>query len=87
MTLWIVRLVQIISDILILAVIVDVAVSYFLTPWHPVRRALDQIVVPLLKPIQKFMPLVGNIDFSPVVLILLIQLVQFILIQIVRLAG
>lgn len=39
-------------------------------------RALDTIYSPLLRPIRRLLPDMGGIDFSPMVLILLIILVQ-----------
>jgi YggT family protein len=39
-------------------------------------RGLDTIYNPLLRPIRRLLPDMGGIDFSPMVLILLIILVQ-----------
>ena len=64
-------------------VIVSVILSYFLQPYHPVREALDRIVEPVLGPIRRVMPQTGMIDFSPMVLILLIELLRLILLQLV----
>ena len=38
--------------------------------------ALDRITTPLYRPIRKIMPDFGGIDFSPIVLILAIQIVR-----------
>jgi YggT family protein len=46
-----------------------------MNPYHPVRRFLDGIVEPLLAPIRRVVPLVGMLDFSPLILIVLIQLI------------
>jgi YggT family protein len=73
--------IQLISFGLTLAVLADIVVSFFLNPYHPVRRALDGIVSPMLAPIRKILPPVGMFDFSPMVLIVLIQLGQEILIR------
>ena len=62
-------------------VFAHIIVGYFLSPYHPLRRTLNSIVQPLLAPIRRFMPSTGMIDFSPMVLILLIQLVETILIR------
>jgi YggT family protein len=51
-------------------------------PYHPVRRAIDSIVEPMLAPIRSVIPLVGALDFSPLVLIILIQLLANIIIRI-----
>jgi YggT family protein len=68
-------------QILIWIVIVDVVLSYFMDPYHPVRQALDGIVGPLLAPIRGIMPFMGGIDFSPLILILLLQLLANLLIR------
>ena len=65
-----------ISQLLVLLVIVSVILSYFMDPYHPVRRAIDGVVEPMLAPIRRVVPLVGALDFSPLVLIILIQLLS-----------
>jgi YggT family protein len=58
-----------------------VILSYFLDPYHPVRRGLDRLVDPMLSPIRRVVPLVGMIDFSPLVLIILIQIIGGLLVR------
>jgi YggT family protein len=74
--------IQLITFALTLVVLADILVSFFLDPYHPVRRTLDSIVGPLLAPIRRILPPVGMFDFSPMVLIILIQLIQEILIRV-----
>ena len=62
-------------------VFADIIVGYILNQYHPLRRTLNSIVQPLLAPIRRFMPPMGGIDLSPMVLIILIQLVETILIR------
>ena len=69
------------QQILILLVIVSVILSYFLDPYHPIRRGLDRIVEPMLNPIRRVVPLVGMLDFSPLVLLILIQIVGSLLVR------
>lgn len=64
-------------------VIVKVLLSYFLSPYHPVREAVDRLVDPLLEPIRRNLPPVGMFDFSPLVLLILIQIVDSLLRQII----
>lgn len=77
-----ITLIRYISNILTFIVFVDIILSYFLDPFHPIRRTLDSIVRPMLEPIRRAMPRTGMIDFSPLVLIILIQVVEFVLIWI-----
>jgi YggT family protein len=76
-----VTIISIVSQILILLVFVSVILSYFMDPYHPIRRGVDNIVEPLLSPIRRVVPLLGMLDFSPLVLILLIQLVKNLLVS------
>jgi YggT family protein len=66
--------------LIIILVIVHVILSYFMTPYHPVREAIDHVVEPMLAPIRRFVPPLGGLDFSPLVLILLVQLLGSLLI-------
>ena len=70
-----IQLIGAIQFILVLMVLVSVILSYFMAPYHPVRRFLDSIVEPMLSPIRRIVPLVGMLDFSPLILIVLIQLI------------
>jgi len=70
-----ITIVSALQQILILLVILSVILSYFMDPFHPIRRGVDRIVEPMLSPIRRVVPLIGMLDFSPLVLIILIQVV------------
>ncbi len=74
-----ITVIQTLATILTILVIVDVIVSYFLSPYHPIRNTLDRIVQPMLNPIRRVVPMIGMFDFSSLVLLILIQLVATIL--------
>ena len=76
-----VRLINILSQFLILLVIVKIILSYFVDPYHPLRRTLDNLVEPLLAPIRRVVPLIGMFDFSPLILIILVQILSSVLIS------
>ncbi len=80
--LFLIRLIDFAARVLILAVVVDVVLHYFTPPYHPVRVFLDRLVLPLLRPIQRVIPPLGGFDFSPIVLILLIQVLAQALISV-----
>ena len=75
------RLINILSQFLILIVIVKIILSYFMDPYHPIRRTLDNLVEPLLAPIRRVVPLIGMFDFSPLILIILVQILSSVLIS------
>lgn len=75
------KLISFLANAIVLLVIVQVILSYFMSPFHPVRRMIDQIVEPMLAPIRKVVPLVGMFDFSPLILIILVQVLATVLIN------
>lgn len=76
-----IKLVQVISQALIWIVILSAILSFFMPPYHIVRSTIDQIIEPLLVPIRRVVPLVGMFDFSPLVLIILVQILTYALIS------
>ena len=73
---------------LVLSGFIGVILVYTLLSWtwaySPTQQLFAQMVNPLLKPIRKITPLIGNIDFSPLILLLLIQMVTVFLGQVQR---
>ncbi len=63
------------TRILSVVILADIVISYILDPFHPLRQFLDSIVQPMLAPIRRLMPQVGMFDFSPIVLLILVQLI------------
>jgi YggT family protein len=78
---FIIRLINILAQVLVLLVIVKVVLSYFMSPYHPVRQTIDRVVEPMLAPIRRILPPLGMIDFSPLVLLLLIQVLRSVLVN------
>lgn len=57
-------------------------------PYNPVVRFLHQVTDPLLYRIRRFIPVIGGIDFSPMVLLLaVIFLKSFIVPTLMHMAG
>jgi YggT family protein len=65
----------IVTRILMLVVLADVLASYFLDPYNNIRRFLDNLVQPLLAPIRRMLPSAGMLDLSPLVLLILLELI------------
>ena len=74
------QVINALSQALVLIVFLSAILSFFMDPYHPVRRGVDNLVRPLLDPIRRIIPPVGGLDFSPLVLILLIQFIARIII-------
>ena len=74
--------ISIFSQVITFIVLAHVILSYFMDPYHPVRAFIDRLVEPLLAPIRRVVPLVGMMDFSPVILIILVQFISSILVKI-----
>lgn len=70
-----------ISQLLVLLVVVSVILSYFMDPYHPIRRSINSVVEPMLAPIRRVVPLIGMLDLSPLILIILLQLLSNIIVS------
>ena len=49
------------------------AVLSWVNPYSPIGRPVAELTRPILRPIQRFLPLIGNIDLSPLLAIVLLQ--------------
>jgi YggT family protein len=60
--------------IISLVVIAKILLSYFVAPYQPVRLFIDRIVDPMLRPIQRIIPPIGGLDISPIILLIIVQI-------------
>lgn len=67
------------SNLITWGVIIHVILGYFLSPYHPAREFTSRLFEPLLDPIRRLLPQTGMLDFSPLVLIILVQLVEMLI--------
>ena len=73
-------------QLFVFAIFIRSILTWFpISPNNPIKSALDQITEPVLGPIRRYMPRLGNIDLSPmitiiVIIFLIIPLVQALLI-------
>ncbi len=56
--------------------LVYVLVSWFVSPYHPLRQGLSRIVEPFLAPIRNILPQTGMMDFSPIVLFIILFILE-----------
>jgi YggT family protein len=81
------QLIGVTANVLTILIFVWVVASWILAPYHPVREALDRVVEPLLAPIRRVLPMTGPIDFSPMILIILIALAARVLTSLIVALG
>ena len=84
MIIFLIQLTNFVAQALIVLIIISVILSYVMDPYQPVRRWIDSIVEPLLRPIRRVLPPLAGLDFSPLVLIILIQLIANVIIRLLR---
>ena len=77
----IIRIIQTISNVYILLIVLNVFLPYFLPSTNRFREIVDQLVRPLLALIQRYLPPIGRFDFSPVALVILVQLITYLLVN------
>lgn len=75
----IILIVDIIRQTIYLIILLKVILSYFMDPYHPFRQSVDRLIDPLLKPIRQIIPTVGRFDFSPIVLIILVEIIAMVI--------
>ena len=76
------NIINTVASLFILVVIVDSILTYFLSTDNPVRNALDRVVIPFLAPIRRVVPPLGMFDLSPLILIILVEILSSILIRV-----
>ncbi len=75
------QMIGLLANLLIILIFIWVIVSWVLAPYHPLREALDRIMEPMLAPIRRVVPMVGMLDLSPMILMILIELISRFLIS------
>ena len=69
----------VIEQTLLLLILLHVVLSYFMDPFHPFRQLVDRLIEPLLRPIRKVVPSFGRFDFSPIILMIIVEIIATIL--------
>jgi YggT family protein len=75
--------INVVAQALVLAIFVRVIMS-----WVPVRLPLGlndlvwNVTEPVLAPIRRYMPIAGGMDFSPLIALLLIQIITSIILRV-----
>jgi YggT family protein len=64
---------------LVMGLVILQAILSWVNPFAPLAPAIQQLTQPLLNPIRKVVPLIGGVDLSPLVLVLVLQILLSIL--------
>jgi YggT family protein len=71
------RLVAMLIDLYSLVVLAAVVMSWVrVDPRHPLARIVYRLTEPVLAPIRKALPLIGGLDFSPMVLLIALRVLR-----------
>lgn len=60
---------------IVIGVVILQAVLSWINPYSPIAPTVNQLARPILDPVRRFVPLIAGIDLSPLVVILLLQVV------------
>ena len=67
-----------------IAIVARVLLSWFnVDPYHPIISFLDQITEPILSPLRRIIPPIGMIDITPIVALVLLQIIERLLLSLV----
>jgi YggT family protein len=83
MNLYIIWIINLVVNVIGILLLVYIILSYFMSPYHPVREALSRIVDPILNPIRLVMPPIAGLDFSPLILWLILRLIDQLLVSLI----
>lgn len=85
MAAWLAYFVDLLFNILIFAIIIRSLLSWFNPrPDNPLVVILLEITEPILAPLRRIVPRLGMIDITPLVAILLLNVIQQVLDQVIR---
>lgn len=73
-------LLRISLDVFFYTILLQVILSW-VNPHTPIASALNSLTKPILAPIQRFIPMAGGMDFSPMVALIFIQMINVSLIK------
>lgn len=80
-----VYLIDVFFTLLSLAILARVLLSWFrVSPYHPLVDFLYRVTEPILAPLRRAIPPIGMIDISPVIALILLQIIQQVLVAIIR---
>jgi len=71
-------IIRVLCDVLTILILIRVIVSWYSPrPTNILVRILHRLTEPVLVPLRRIIPRVGRLDFTPLVAIILIQLIYY----------
>ncbi|MCC7359141.1 MAG: YggT family protein [Anaerolineales bacterium] len=84
---YLISLVNLVVTLITILLIANSLISFLnLEPWHPVRRTLNQLSEPLLRPFRNVLPSAGMFDLSPLVALIVIQILGQLVVLLIQAA-
>ena len=73
-----VRIIRVLCDVLAILILLRVVVSWYSPrPTNMLIVILYRVTEPLLAPLRRIIPRVGPLDFSPLVAVILLQVIRY----------
>ena len=63
------------SIYLLIGVVLIQAIMSWVSPYHPIMPFFDAMTRPFLRPLRRFIPAIGGVDLTPLVILILCQLI------------
>ncbi|MBI3942106.1 MAG: YggT family protein [Chloroflexi bacterium] len=85
MNIYIYNFILILFQILNLAILARVILSWVnISPDNPIIQVIYQITEPIMAPLRRYIPPIGMIDITPIVALILLQVIENVLISLIR---
>ena len=87
MSTYLIQFVNILVNILLIAIVARALMSWFPmpsqdSPFFIIRQMINQITDPIIEPIRRIMPSMGMLDLSPMVAMILLIVIRSILVAV-----
>ncbi len=80
-------IINLLVGFLSLLIVLDTLLSYLLREGNPIRSFISSILGPIYAPIRRFIPPLAGIDFTPLIAIVALQILDAALIALLSLIG
>jgi YggT family protein len=83
------QIVALLVRIEVILIFARVLLSWFpgIPPWHPAVRLLSAVTDPVLMPFRRIVPSIGGLDFSPIIAIVVLQVVGGFVVDLIEPRG